>query len=330
MILSKRILPFALLVTLTSVTSLVARADSSLHRSQVRQGPVTLSVSVDKVVAQVVDPVQLVLEVTAPQGTHVEMPRLPEKLGDFEVRDSETLRDIPRAENANDRLWILKATLETIKTGSVEIPSLDVHFSTLENATVFETVQSQPIEIQITSVLEDRSDPTKFRDIKDVVDVAVPEESSNAWVVWTVAGVSIAAAVALAAVLLTRRNRGPTPAAWALAQIEDLQQLLSDSSADPELTYNELVNVVREFFEYEYNVPTLTRTSHEFLLEAAKTVQLGDTPRQRLASLMAVADDIKFACHGVDNQQLQQAFEDVKAFVLECEVHREALEREDA
>lgn len=317
-----------LLATLAAATSLAAAADPNSRRSVVKQGPVTMSVRVDKQVAQVADPVQLVLEVTAPRGARVELPRLPERLGDFEIRDRETLRDIPAAGNTNDRLWVLKTTLETLKTGSLMIPSLDVHFAADEKATTFETIRSEPIEIQIASVLEDRADPTKFRDIKDTVDVAVPAQESSRWLAWIAAGGGAAVAVALAAVVLARRKHGPASSAWALAQIDDLEQLLSDDAADTQLVYNELVDVVREFFEVEYNVPTRTRTSREFLTEAAKTVRLGETPRQRLASLMAVADDVKFACYGVGTEQMQQAFEDAKAFVLECDEHREALERE--
>lgn len=330
MITKRLIAPFALMAVLVSATTLVASTDPGLDSSVVKEGPVTLRASVNKQVAQVADPVQYVLEVLAPRKTRVELPKLPEKLGDFDISDTEMLRDIPSAENPDQRQWILRATLETIKTGSLDIPSLDVHFAVDENSTTFETVRSEPLQIQITSVLEDRADPTKFRDIKDAVDVAVPEESSRAWVAWTLGGTGAAAVIALATVLLASRKRGPTPAAWALDEINDLRQLLSDDSADVELTYNELVDVVREFFELQYNVPTLTRTSPEVLAEAAERVRLGEAPRQRLSSLMSVADEIKFACYGVDKQQMEQAFDDARDFVLECEQHREALERESA
>ncbi|MCA9238373.1 MAG: hypothetical protein KDA44_23030 [Planctomycetales bacterium] len=317
-----------LLTMLAAVTSLAAEAGAGSQRSVVTQGPVAITVSVDKELAQVADPVQFVLEVTAPRGTRVELPRLPEQLGDFEVHGRELVRDVPAADNASDRQWTLKATLETLKTGRLEIPSLDVHVAADGNATAFDTIRSKPIAVQVASVLEDRADPAKFRDIKDTVDMAVPDDASSSWLAWTLGGSGAAVASALAAVLIARRKRGPTPAAWALGQIDDLEQLLADESADPELVYNELVDVVREFFELQYEVPTRTRTSPEFLTEAANTVQLGEAPRQRLASLVSVADDIKFACYGVGNQQSEQAFADARAFVLECDQHCEAVEEE--
>ena len=54
------------------------------------------------------------------------------------------------------------------------------------------------------------------------------------------------------------------------------------NSADAEAAYNEVVDVLREFFELEFNVPTLSRTTREFLAEAAKVVGLDKTARERL------------------------------------------------
>jgi hypothetical protein len=312
---------------MTPMTARAAGNDADLHRTVAENGTVTLSVSVDKKVAQVADPIQLVVEVEAPQGSRVEMPQLREKLGDFEIRNSEKIRDIPSIRDANLRSWVLRTTLDTVKTGDLVIPSLDVHYAVDATITAFKTLRSQPIRIHITSVLEDRADPTKFRDIKDTVDLVVPEQTSHGWMLWITAGVGGAAAVALATVLLARRNRGLSPAEWAMFQITDLDQLRAEDSAEAESIYNELVDIIREYFELEFGVPTLSRTTGEFLAQAANTVRLGDTPRKRLASLIAIADDIKFARFGVEERQIRRAVDDAKAFVRECEQHRAAMER---
>lgn len=293
-------------------------------------GPVKLSVSVDKPVARVAEPIKLLLEVDAPRGTRVELPRLSDQLGKFEVRGSERARDVPAVDNADARHWVLETTLETIKTGELTIPPLDVHYATDADATRFKTLHSKPIPIRITSVLENRADPTKFRDIKDTVDVAVPESRSYAWLGWTAAGVGAAAALALLVVVVARRKRGPSAAAWALAAIDDLQQLPINHEADAEKIYNEVVDVVREFFELQFNVPTLSLTTREFLAQAAREIGLGETARQRLASLASIADEIKFARLGVGERQVRQAFDEAKALVNDCEQHRLALEKEAA
>ncbi len=285
---------------------------------------------IDKKVAQVAEPVRLVLEVDAPLGTRVELPQLAEKLGDFDVRASQQTNDVPSAANGHSRRWVLNASLDTIKTGELTVPPLEVHYTTDANASTFKTLQTKPIPVRITSVLEDRPDPTKFRDIKTTVDIPVPEQHSYAWLGWSAAGVGGALAVALATLAVVRRKRGPSPAEWALAAIADLEQLTIAGSADAEAAYNELVDLVREFFELEFNVPTLSRTTREFLAQAATVVSLDKTARERLASLASLADEIKFARLGVGEAQVRQALEQAKAFVGECETHRRALEKEAA
>ncbi|QDU89713.1 hypothetical protein Pla175_31080 [Pirellulimonas nuda] len=299
-------------------------AEAAPQQSVVRRGPVTLRVSVDKQAAQVAEPVRLELEVRAPRGTLVELPRLPERLGAFEVRGRRLLRDLPAEGDAQGRLWVLRATLETLETGPQQVPALDAQVATGEPGATFETIRSEPIAVQITSVLEDRADPTKFRDIKDAVDLAAPSEPSGRWLVWTLAGAGVAATLALTAVLLAKRRRGPSPSAWALGQIDDLRQLPADDRAGAEMIYDELIEVVREYFELEFGTPTRARTSAELLAAAAHGAELGQTPRRRLASLVSAADDVKFARGGVGGPQLLQAFEDASAFVLECERRRAA------
>ncbi len=296
----------------------------------VAAGPIKLSATVEKHVAQVAEPILLVLEVDAPRGTRVELPQLTDRLGDFEVLRSEQLKDIPADSATNSRRWVLYTTLETLQTGTLTVPPLEVHYATDAKSTNFQLLRSKPIELHIASVLEDRADLTKYRDIKDTVDVAVPVQRSLAWLGWTAAGMVAVTALALLTVTVAKRKRQPSPAEWALASIADLEQLpISDSSA-AESAYNEVVDIVREFFELEFNLPTLARTTREFLAQTVNESGLDKTARERLALLASIADEIKFARLGVGEPQVCQALEQAKAFIDECEAHRRALEKETA
>jgi len=324
------VLAVAVMWTVLSAVALAATGAAGPVQSVVSDGPVKLSVRVDKPVAQVAEPIKLVLEVDAPRGTQVEMPQLSDKLGEFEVHGSDRAKDVPAAGDTGARSWVLETTLETIQTGALTIPPLDVHYASDAAPTTFKTLRSKPLEVRITSVLENRADPTKFRDIKDTVDVAVPEMHSYAWLGWTAAGAGAVTALALFFVAVVRRKRGPSPAEWALAEIEDLERFAIEGEDDAEAIYNELVDIVREFFELEFNVPTLSRTTREFLAQAAQEVGLAETARQRLASLASIADEIKFARLGVGEEQVRHAFDEAKSLVNECEEHRQAMEREAA
>jgi hypothetical protein len=298
--------------------------------STVADGTVKVTARVDRESAQVAEPIRLTLEVSAPKGTRVELPQLGTQLGDFAAHAGGRSKDIPTTADGNMREWTLETTLDTIKTDAVTIPSLDVHYTTDASASTFKTLKTKPLTIQIKSVLENRADPTKFRDIQGTVDVPLPVEHSYVWIGWTAAGAGGAIAVALATFAVVRRRRGPSPAAWALAAIADLEKLSIADSADAEAAYNEVVDVIREFFELEFYIPTLSRTTREFLTEAGKTIGLDKTARERLSSLASIADEIKFARLGVGESQVREALAQAKALVAECEAHRRAAEKEAA
>src|SRR3954471_8137592 len=215
----------ALLASLP-LPSLAGADGSHSLQSIVTDGPVKLTASIDKGTARVAEPINLLLEVEAPPGTRLEMPAKMNRLGEFDVRRMEQSNDFPSANGADKRTWILRATLESIKTGALEVPALEVHYTTDAKSSTFKTLSTASIPIQITSVLETRADPTRFRDIKQTVDVPVPETASRGWIAWTCGGIVAATAGLLfVTAVVKRRRRGPSPAAWALAGIEELEQL---------------------------------------------------------------------------------------------------------
>jgi BatD DUF11 like domain len=315
---------FALLSCLPSLALAAAETIPSL-RSQASDGPVRVTARINTATARVAEPIQLVLEVEAPRGARIELPAKSDRLGNFEVRHSERTVDIPSATQADKRSWILRMTLESLKTGELTIPPLDVHYTTDATEATFKTLSTSAIPVHITSVLENRADPTRFRDIKQTVDVPVPEVESRRWIAWTCGGV---AAVVIASLLILavvkHRRRGPSPAAWALSSIEGLEQVDISQTAGVDALFNEVVDVIREFFELEFSVPALPRTTREFLAEASDDVGLPEVASKRLTWLASVADEIKFARLGVGEEHLKHAFAQAKEFVSECEAHRRA------
>jgi hypothetical protein len=223
-------------------------------------------------------------------------------------------------DSGEKRRWELKVALETIKTGELAVPPIEIHFAIDVKSTEFKTLTSKPIGVRITSVLENKSDPKKFADIKDAVDVPVPEQPSRAWIAWTViGGAAVVAGLAIAAIVVRARRSGPSPADWALTAMTDLEKLPVSSATDAETVFNEIVDVIREFFELEFGVPTISRTTREFLGEAKEQVALTELARKRLTWLSGLADEIKFARLGIGAEQVRHAFQQGRAFIVECE-----------
>jgi hypothetical protein len=290
-------------------------------------GPVTATLRVDRETAHVAEPVLLTLEVTAPSGVRVELPSLAKRLGDFDVRNVERTPDVP-APDGDARRWLLEATLDTIKTGSLTIPSLEVHFALPENPQSFDTVATKPQTIQIQSVIEADPDPTKFRDIKETLDLAAPSSPTSSAIAWAAAGVGGALALALTAALVVRRRRGPSPADWALASLAELRRLPVANDADAEAAYNEAADLLREYCELEYDLPLLARTTREMLAEMNQLADGQPALLARLAAMASLADEIKFARRGVSEQQLHDAFDQAEQFIRESEASRRAAVKE--
>jgi hypothetical protein len=305
--------------------ALAATEAASPLRSEASDGPVKVTARVNAASARVAEPIQLVLEVEAPRGARIELPAKTERLGDFEVRRTERTTDIPSAAGADKRTWILQLTLESLKTGELTIPPLEVHYTTDATSSTFKTVSTSPILVHITSVLENRADPTRFRDIKQTVDVPVLEIESRRWIAWTCGGAAAAVVASLLVLVIVKyHRRGPSPAAWALGAIEDLEKVDISQTAGVEALFNEVVDIVREFFELEFNVPALHKTTREFLAEASEEVRLPEVASKRLSWLASVADEIKFARLGIGEEHLKHALAQAKEFINECEAHRRA------
>jgi hypothetical protein len=240
----------------------------------------------------------------------------------MDVTQIAKLNGVPSAASTDLREWVLQLTLESIKTGDLAIPPLEVRYAT-ESKAEFQVVQSSPLHIHIASVLEDRPDPKRFRDIKQTVDVPVSPAASKSWMVWT-GGIATAVALLLAVVVARRHRRGPAPADWAMASIEDLEQHKTNES-DTTGLFNDVVAVVRQYIELEFGVAALSRTTDEFFSDVVHDIGLPPATTKRVKWLASVADEIKFARLGIVDQHFEQAIVQAKAFITECDQHRRAI-----
>ncbi|HVT30839.1 MAG TPA: hypothetical protein VHE81_22730, partial [Lacipirellulaceae bacterium] len=152
------------------------------------------------------------------------------------------------------------------------------------------------------------------------------EPPSHAWLGWTSAGLGTLLAGTLLFMLAKRRRRGPSPADWALGSIADLEAISIENETDAGAVINEVVDIVREFFELQYNIPGLSITSRQFKAQAAKQAGLTGPAQEALAWLVSLADEIKFARFDVGAQQSRQAIERSKALIEECQRRRQASE----
>lgn len=316
----------ALLLVAASFSSSVLRADERAERptsAVVTSGEARITTSVDKTTASVAEPIQLKLVFQAPQGSRVEWPALDKKRGPLDLTHVTKSNDVPSATSSSLREWVLQLTLDSIKTGDLAIPPIDIRYAPNAKAD-FQSIQSSPLQIHISSVLEDRADPSRFRDIKQTVDIPVAPTNSSKWMIWTAGGTTAAVALLLVAIAAKRRSRGPAPSAWALASIEEIERM-APTQADMTSRFNGVVDIVREYLGLEFGFDTLSQTTAEFLTAAADEIDLPTQTTERLKWLASVADEIKFARLDIGTQHFQQAVAQSKALIAECEQHQRAI-----
>ncbi|MHC4109166.1 MAG: hypothetical protein ACYSTY_13885, partial [Planctomycetota bacterium] len=162
-----------------------APADDTRHvEVTAERGPVSMRVRAEPAEVTVGQRVALTLEVTAPEGVEVRMPRLDDTLGAFAVRSARTPPDIPEAQL---RRFTHTYELDTFASGAVEIPALSVGFTDRRpqidgtGQAVEGELAGEPLTVNVGSVLAGDEQPTDLRDIRSPVDVPVASPPAARW-----------------------------------------------------------------------------------------------------------------------------------------------------
>ena len=242
---------------------------------------IELDAKVSRSKIQIADPIELEIRVLAPAGSKVSFPPTTETLGRFEVLSSDEKSDVPASDrDENRRLWMRSLALETFETGQLEIPAIEVIVK--EPGQAEQILRTQPIAINVASVIEPAADLTKFKDIADVHDVEVPVSSSFhwAWIASSVAGLAIGFSGVV--FFLTRRKNATASAKdWALRKLNDARELI------------EAETIVRQFVEEKFEFPATSLPAAQVLAEL-QTRDVDDSLLQNVQELLRTSERSKF------------------------------------
>ena len=300
----------ATLLTVTLLTATLLTATASA-------GPPSVSASVSADSVQVVEPFSLNIRVQADQGARVAFPELQNKLGQFEIREVQDAFDVPHVSDASLRTWTRSFTLESIETGDLQVPPLSLQVTQAEKTSQLTT---QPIAVRVVSVLEDRSDPSQFRDIQTVVDIALPEPRPTRVVPWTALAVVSLLAVALSIGLVAYRRRGwITPHIWATNQIDAL-------NPDGPNVANQLSQILREFLMLLFEMSgtgsvARGRPAQEIIQTLLDQHMITASIGQRLSRLFDLTDQVKFAGLHLSPEETTVAIATARELVAELATH---------
>ncbi|NNE00754.1 MAG: hypothetical protein HKN47_25845 [Pirellulaceae bacterium] len=287
--------------------------------STVTDGDVELSVELDRHTAQVAEPIEVTVTVSGPNGTVVGFPDWEDLLAEFLVRQVDQAENLPANESGTRRKSVAQLVVESFQAGDLSIPSIEISYRESSRVSSSRIIRSEPISFQVVSMLEDRIDPSDFRDIKPVIDVDVPQGRSN-WSMWvTLAGLPMVA-LFVAVFVWSRRHPRELPAAQrALAEIDEIKSATELQQLDAASVYAELTDVIRSFLQQRFGFDSSACTTLLSGDAESADLRVGEQARQQLDRFVSVADQVRFAKRSISQQQLDQAIDQARDIVVTCD-----------
>lgn len=314
----------ALLLSLFLLAGLACRDEGPNPRSQsfaidetFDRGPLVVHVRVDANSISIAQTLLLQLEATLSPDYTLEMPMIDGVLQQFGIVDWDNLSD--RLDDQDNLVKTSQYRLEPFLSGTHEIPSFLFRFTDANDPNSTYQLETDPIEIEVTSLLgEDRENLT-IADIDDVVEMPRPPWP---WWVWLSIALALVAALLMTAFWLWSRSR-PAKAVRIFKSAHEIAYERLRRLVDRQLIENERVKefyehistILRHYIEDRFDLRAPEQTTEEFLSELKRSQALAPADKESLEHFLAHCDLVKFAKHHPDQRQIQDTFDLAKAFV---------------
>jgi hypothetical protein len=280
------------------------------------RGPLSVHVRADKAKMTIAETVLLELEAAIEPGYEVRMPKVDKVLESFGIVDWDNLGD--KLDPNNRVVSTYQYRLEPFLSGTYPIPAFTFEFHDVNSPedNKYE-LTTEPIDIEVTSLLGEQRAELKIEDIEDVKEM--PRQKSLAWV-WILS--VIVAAFAAGLWLYFRRKRVKElvrifKPAHELAY-ERLRALVKEDLVGAgriKEFYERISDILRHYIEHRFSLRAPERTTEEFLAELANAEVLPVSQKQRLGEFLQHCDLVKFAKYNPTTQQVQETFDLVKDFI---------------
>ena len=149
-----------------------------------QQGPMTVHIRVDKSKITIADTFWLEFETAIGSGYDVNMPKVDKVLENFGIVDWQNLGN--RLDANNNVVSIYRYRLEPFLSGKFAIPAFTFEFRDVngQDAKTYQ-LETEPVDIEVTSLLGDQRGKLSIADIENVVDM--PSKTILWWLLPAVA-----------------------------------------------------------------------------------------------------------------------------------------------
>jgi hypothetical protein len=280
------------------------------------RGPLTVHVRLDKDNMTIAETVLLQLEATIEPEYEVQMPQVGAELANFGILDWDNLGN--RLDENNNVVSTYQYRLEPFLSGKYAIPAFTFEFRDANSLSEKKyELATEPIDIEITSLLGADRENLVIADIENVVDM--PKEASY-WSLW-VLGSAVIFAVAIVWFYLRRKRIDELVRIFKPAHEIAYARLRALVKDDPVAAgqimefYERISDIFRHYIENRFNLRAPERTTEEFLVELAVTDVLYDSDKAKLEEFLTHCDLVKFAKHSPTKEQIQRTFDLVREFI---------------
>jgi len=280
------------------------------------RGPLIVHIRLDKGKITIAETVTLELEAAIETGYEVRMPKVDKVLENFGIVDWDNPGD--KLDENDNIVSTYRYRLEPFLSGTYAIPAFTFEFSDTNGIEEKKyALTTEPIDIEVTSLLGEQRSELVIADIEDVIEM--PQEASYWWV-WVIGSTSIITAIT-GWLCLRRRRYSKLIRIFKPAHeiaYERLRALVKDdlvSAGKIKEFYERISNILRHYIENRFDLRAPERTTEEFLIELQWTDDLSTPDKDNLGEFLRHCDLVKFAKYSPTNEQIQRTFNLVKDFI---------------
>ena len=280
------------------------------------RGPLTAHVRLDKSTITIAETINLELEAAIEPGYELQMPKVDRVLENFGIVDWDNPGN--KLDENNNIVSTYRYRLEPFLSGSYAIPAFTFEFSDVNGVEEKKyELTTEPIDIEVTSLLGDQRSELVIADIEDVVEM--PKATSYLWL-WVIGSAILITAVGLWLYLRRKRYSKLIRIFKPAHEIayERLRLLVKDdliNSGEIKEFYERISNILRHYIEHRFDLRAPERTTEEFLIDLQWTDVLSAPDKENLGEFLRHCDLVKFAKYNPTNEQIQQTFDLVKDFI---------------
>jgi hypothetical protein len=279
------------------------------------RGPASVHVRLDKTKMTIADTVLLQFKAAVQPGYKLEMPKVDKVLENFGIVDWDDLGN--KLDDKNNVVTTHQYRLEPFLSGTYDIPAFTFKFHDANDPNASHELASEPIPVEVTSLLGDQRAKLVIEDIEGVVEMPRP---ASRWWLWVLAALVVMAVPGIWLLLRGGRAKAVVGVYVPAHEIayRNLQALVARNLIEQGKTkefYERISGILRLYIEHRFNLHAPDRTTEEFLAELQTTDVLAAPDKEALGEFLTHCDLVKFAKHDPTTEQIQRTFDLVKAFI---------------